>query len=63
MYLEYDLFGLETSYYTYNPAFDMPNDGERMRQILDHPDAAGGQSPAGLRVRVIERASDRELEF
>src|SRR6266404_1896194 len=25
--LEYDLFGLETSYYPYNPAFDMPNDG------------------------------------
>ena len=34
VYLEYDLFGLETSYYPYNPAFDMPNDGERMRQIL-----------------------------
>ena len=34
MYLEYDLFGLEPSYYPYNPAFDMPNDGERMRQIL-----------------------------
>jgi len=32
--LEYDLFGLEPSYYPYNPAFDMPNDGERMRQIL-----------------------------
>ena len=32
--LEYDLFGLETSYYPHNPAFDMPNDGERMRQIL-----------------------------
>jgi len=32
--LEYDLFGLETSYYPYNPAFDMPNDGERMRQVL-----------------------------
>ncbi len=31
---EYDLFGHETSYYPYNPAFDMPNDGERMRQIL-----------------------------
>ena len=30
VYLEYDLFGLETSYYPYNPAFDMPNDGERM---------------------------------
>jgi phosphotriesterase-related protein len=35
VFLEYDLFGLETSYYPYNPAFDMPNDGERMRQILD----------------------------
>ena len=34
VFLEYDLFGLETSYYPYNPAFDMPNDGERMRQIL-----------------------------
>ena len=34
VYLEYDLFGLETSYYPYNPAFDLPNDGERMRQIL-----------------------------
>ena len=34
VYLEYDLFGLETSYYPYNPAFDMPNDGERLRQIL-----------------------------
>ena len=33
VYLEYDLFGLETFYYPYNPAFDMPNDGERMRQI------------------------------
>jgi phosphotriesterase-related protein len=35
VFLEYDLFGLETSYYPYNPTFDMPNDGERMRQILD----------------------------
>jgi phosphotriesterase-related protein len=34
VYLEYDLLGLETSYYPYNPAFDMPNDGERMRQVL-----------------------------
>ena len=34
VYLEYDLFGLETSYYPYNPAFDMPNDAERLRQIL-----------------------------
>jgi phosphotriesterase-related protein len=33
-YLEYDLFGLETSFYPYNPDFDMPNDGGRMSQIL-----------------------------
>jgi phosphotriesterase-related protein len=34
MWLEYDLFGLETSYYPYHPAFDMPNDGGRMRHVL-----------------------------
>jgi phosphotriesterase-related protein len=34
VWLEYDLFGLENSYYPYNPAFDMPNDGGRMAQIL-----------------------------
>ncbi|HKY88887.1 MAG TPA: hypothetical protein VJ141_02835 [Candidatus Limnocylindrales bacterium] len=34
MYLEYDLFGLENSWYPYNPAFDMPNDAGRMAQIL-----------------------------
>ncbi len=34
VYLEYDLFGLETSYYPYNPIFDMPNDAGRVRQIL-----------------------------
>jgi phosphotriesterase-related protein len=34
VYLEYDLFGLETSYYPYNPGFDMPNDAGRVRQIL-----------------------------
>jgi len=34
IWLEYDLFGLETSYYPYNPSFDMPNDGGRMAQIL-----------------------------
>jgi len=33
-YLEYDLFGLETSWYPYNPDFDMPNDGGRMRHVL-----------------------------
>jgi phosphotriesterase-related protein len=34
VYLEYDLFGMENSYYPYNPDFDMPNDGGRMAQIL-----------------------------
>ena len=34
IHLEYDLFGLETSYYPYNPSFDMPNDAGRLRQIL-----------------------------
>jgi phosphotriesterase-related protein len=34
VWLEYDLFGLENSYYPYNPDFDMPNDGGRMAQIL-----------------------------
>ena len=39
VYLEYDLFGLETSYYPYNPAFDMPNDGGRMAHVLALIDA------------------------
>ena len=34
LWLEYDLFGLETSHYPYNPAFDMPNDGGRMAHVL-----------------------------
>lgn len=34
LWLEYDLFGLETSYYPYNPDFDMPNDGGRMAHVL-----------------------------
>ena len=34
LWLEYDLFGLETSYYPYHPAFDMPNDGGRMAHLL-----------------------------
>jgi len=33
-YLEYDLFGLESSYFPFNPAFDMPSDGQRMAQVL-----------------------------
>ena len=34
IWLEYDLFGLENSYYPYNPDFDMPNDGGRMAHVL-----------------------------
>jgi phosphotriesterase-related protein len=34
VWLEYDLFGLENSYYPYHPAFDMPNDGGRMAHVL-----------------------------
>jgi phosphotriesterase-related protein len=34
LWLEYDLFGLETSYYPYNPSFDMPNDGGRIAHVL-----------------------------
>jgi phosphotriesterase-related protein len=34
MWLEYDLFGMENSYYPYNPSFDMPNDGGRMAHVL-----------------------------
>jgi phosphotriesterase-related protein len=34
LWLEYDLFGLENSYYPYNPDFDMPNDGGRMAHVL-----------------------------
>ncbi|MBI3989935.1 MAG: phosphotriesterase-related protein [candidate division NC10 bacterium] len=32
-YLEYDLFGLESSYFPFNPAFDLPSDGQRMEQV------------------------------
>jgi phosphotriesterase-related protein len=34
VWLEYDLFGTENSYYPYNPSFDMPNDGGRMAHVL-----------------------------
>ena len=34
LWLEYDLFGTENSYYPYNPSFDMPNDGGRMAHVL-----------------------------
>jgi phosphotriesterase-related protein len=39
IWLEYDLFGLENSYYPYNPSFDMPNDGGRMAHVLALIDA------------------------
>src|SRR5262252_7293339 len=39
IWLEYDLFGLENSYY---PSFDMPNDGGRMRHILALLEAGHG---------------------
>jgi phosphotriesterase-related protein len=32
--LKQEHWALETSYYPYNPAFDMPNDGGRMRHVL-----------------------------
>jgi phosphotriesterase-related protein len=42
MWLEYDLFGLENSYYPYNPSFDMPNDGGRMAHVLALLEAGHG---------------------
>jgi phosphotriesterase-related protein len=35
-YLEYDLFGNESSWYPPNPAVDMPSDAERMAVVLWH---------------------------
>jgi phosphotriesterase-related protein len=35
-YLEYDLFGNESSYYPPNPKVDMPSDAQRMDVILWH---------------------------
>ncbi|MGE0119036.1 MAG: phosphotriesterase [Dongiaceae bacterium] len=35
-YLEYDLFGNETSYYCQNPKVDMPSDAQRMDIVLWH---------------------------
>jgi len=35
-YLEYDLFGNESSWYPPNPAVDMPSDAERMDVVLWH---------------------------
>jgi phosphotriesterase-related protein len=34
IWLEYDLFGVQNSYYPYNPAFDMPNDAGRLAHVL-----------------------------
>jgi phosphotriesterase-related protein len=42
IWLEYDLFGMENSYYPYNPSFDMPNDGGRMAHILALLEAGQG---------------------
>jgi phosphotriesterase-related protein len=42
IWLEYDLFGLENSYYPYNPSFDMPNDGGRMAHVLALIEAGHG---------------------
>jgi len=42
IWLEYDLFGLENSYYPYNPSFDMPNDGGRMAHVLALVEAGHG---------------------
>jgi phosphotriesterase-related protein len=42
IWLEYDLFGMESSYYPYDPSFDMPNDGGRMAHILALIEAGHG---------------------
>jgi len=42
MWLEYDLFGMENSYYPYHPSFDMPNDGGRMAHVLALIEAGQG---------------------
>jgi phosphotriesterase-related protein len=42
LWLEYDLFGLETSYDPYHPAFDMPSDGGRMAHVLALVEAGHG---------------------
>src|SRR5262245_30490937 len=33
IWLEYDLFGMENSFYPYNPSFDMPKDGGRLAKV------------------------------
>ena len=42
IWLEYDLFGMENSFYPYNPSFDMPNDGGRMAHVLALIEAGHG---------------------
>jgi phosphotriesterase-related protein len=42
IWLEYDLFGMENSYYPYNPSFDMPNDSGRMAHVLALIEAGHG---------------------
>src|SRR5262249_8770038 len=37
-----DLFGMENSFYPYNPSFDMPNDGGRMAHVLALIEAGHG---------------------
>lgn len=34
VYLQFDLFGTECSYYQLNPVVDMPSDAERMKHIV-----------------------------
>lgn len=34
VYTQFDLFGVECSYYQLNPVFDMPSDGDRINMIL-----------------------------
>lgn len=33
-YLQYDLFGIECSYYQLNPNVDMPSDGQRIDKFM-----------------------------
>ncbi|XP_063705654.1 phosphotriesterase-related protein [Culicoides brevitarsis] len=34
VYLQFDLFGTECSYYQLNPTFDMPSDGDRINMLM-----------------------------
>ena len=35
VYCQFDLFGIECSYYQMNESFDMPSDGQRMNKIVE----------------------------